>query len=102
MVEGSFNPLHGLLLFTLEFSCIFPSWPKGACCFCLICSGVLGDKFFSLSLTVFGGRVGDLYKSCFVGGDFALLVGVVHVEVVNPMCAFARTTSLDFSLFLTC
>ena len=74
----------------------------GACGFCLSCSGFLRENFFSLSLMVFGGWIGDLCKSCFVGGDFLLLGGVVCVGVVDPMCVFAWTISLDFSLFLTC
>ena len=41
----------------------------------------MGDKFFSLFLMLFGGRIGDLCSGCF-GGNFALL-GVVH-----PMCVF--------------
>ena len=58
-------------------------------------------SFFSLSLTVFGGWIGNLCKNCFVGGDFAVLGGVVCVGVIYPMCLFAWTTSFDFSLFLT-
>ena len=54
----------------------------GACDFCLSCSGFMGDKFFSLSLMLFGGWISDLCKNCFVG-DFALL-GVVHVGGVDP------------------
>ena len=72
----------------------------GACGFC--CSIFLEDKFFSLSLMVFGGRIGDLCKSCFIGGDFELLGGVVCAGVLDPICVFSWTNSLDFSLFLTC
>ena len=79
LVEGSLNVLPDLSLFPLVFISIFPAWPMGACSFCLSCSGFLGDKFLSLSLMVFGGWIGDLCKSCFIGGDFALLGGVVHV-----------------------
>ena len=101
LAEGSLNVLSGLLLFTLVFICIFPAWLMGPCDFSLSCSGFVRDRFFSLSLTVFGGLIGDLCNSCFVG-DFALLGGVVHVRVVDPMRVFAWTTSLDFSLFVTC
>ena len=38
-------------------------------------------------------------KSCFVREDLALLE-VVHVEVVDPMCVFAWTTSFHFILNL--
>ena len=72
----------------------------GACDFCLSCSGFMEDKFFSLSLTLFGGWIGDLYNSCFVG-DFALL-GVVHVGLVDPTCVFVWTATLDLSLFPIC
>ena len=65
------------LLFTLVLICIFPAWPMRACGFCLSCSNFLRDKILSLSLTVFGGQIGELCKSCFVGGDFTLLGGVV-------------------------
>ena len=64
----------------------------------LWCSGFWETSF----LRFFGGGIGDLCKSCSVGGDFALLGGVVHVGVVDPMSVFVWTTSLDFSLFLTC
>ena len=77
--------------------CIFPAWPTGTCGFCLCCSGFLGDKFFNLSLTVFGVRIRDLCKSCFVG-DFPLL-GVVFSWVVDSKCVFPWTTWLNFSLF---
>ena len=43
----------------------------------------MGDKFFSLSLMLFGGRIGDLCNGCF-DGDFALLV--VGVGVIDPTC----------------
>ena len=46
----------------------------------------MGDRFFSLSLMIFGGRIGDLCDGCF-DGDFALL-GVVRVGVINPTCVF--------------
>ena len=51
-------------------------------------------------MMVFGERIGDLCKSCFVG-DFTLL-GVVLVGVVDPMCIFAWNTLLDFSLSSNC
>ena len=60
-------------LFTRMFICIFPARPMGACDFYLNCSGFLEYNFFSLSLRVFGGQLDDLYKSCFLGRDFALL-----------------------------
>ena len=44
----------------------------------------MGDKFFSLSLLLFGGRISNLCNGCF-DGDFALL-GVVRVGVINPTC----------------
>ena len=74
----------------------------GAYGFCLSCYGFFGGKFFSLSFTVFGGRIDDLCKSCLVRGDFSLLGGVIHAWVIDSMCVFAWTTSLDFSLFVTC
>ena len=58
----------------------------------------MGDKIFSLPLILFGGRIGDLYNSCFVG-DFALLV--VRVGVVDPTCVFVWSTTLDLSPFQT-
>ena len=42
--------------------------------------------FFSLSLMLFGGRIGDLCNGCF-DGDFSLL-GVVRVGVIDPTCVF--------------
>ena len=42
--------------------------------------------FFSLSLMLFDGRIGDLCNGCF-DGDFALL-GVVRVGVIDPKCVF--------------
>ena len=42
----------------------------GACDFCLSCSGLIGDKFFSLSLMLFGGRIGDLCNGCFAEGAY--------------------------------
>ena len=59
----------------------------------------LGNKFFNLSLMLFGRRIGDLCNGCFVG-DFVLLV--VHVRVVDPTCIFVGTTTLDVSPFPTC
>ena len=56
----------------------------GNCDFCFSCSGLMGDRFFSLSLMLFGGRIGDLCNGCF-DGDFALL-GVVLVGVIDPTC----------------
>ena len=54
--------------------------------FCFSCSGLLGDRFFSLSLMLFGGHIGDLCNGCF-DGDFALLA-VVRVGVIDPTCVF--------------
>ena len=96
LVEGSLNALPGLSLFTLVSICIFPAWPIGVCSFCLSFS------VFSLSWTVFDGRIGNLCKRCFVEADFALLGEVVHVRVVDSMCIVAWTNSLDLFLFLTC
>ena len=48
MVEGSWNALFGLSLFTLVFLCIFLAKSMGARGF-LSCSGFLGDKILSLS-----------------------------------------------------
>ena len=56
LAEGSLNALPGLSLFTLVFICIFLDWRlrvffgggEG------VGSGVLGYKFFNLSLIVFG------------------------------------------------
>ena len=50
--------------------------------FCLSCSGLIGDKVFSLSLILFG----DLCNGCF-DGDFALLE-VVPVGVIDLTCVF--------------
>ena len=72
-----FNVLPSLSLFTFVFICIFVLWLMGSCDFCFSCSGLLGDRFFSLSLMLFGGRIGDLCNGCF-DGDFVLL-GVVRV-----------------------
>ena len=58
------------------------------------------DKFFSLSLMLFGGRIGDLCNGCF-DGNVALL-GVVRVGVIDLTCVFVWTTSLDLSPFPTC
>ena len=102
LAGGSLNTFSGLSLFTLVFFCIFPAWPMGTCGFCLSCFGFLGDKCFSLSLTVFGVWIGDLYKSYFVEEDFPLLRAVVHDWVIDFVCIFPWTTSLDFSLFVTC
>ena len=71
----------------------------GACDFCLSYSGFMGDKFFSLSLMLFGERIGDACNSCFVE-DFALSE-VVGVGVVDPTCVFAWTTTLNLSSFPT-
>ena len=59
LAEDSLNVLPGLSLFTLVFKYIFPGWPMWACGFCLSGSGFFGDKFLSLSLTVFDWRTGD-------------------------------------------
>ncbi len=97
VVEGILNVLPGLSLFTLVFICIFVVWLMGSCDFCFSCSGLMGDMFFSLSLMLFGGRIGDLCNGRFVG-DFALL-GVVRVGVIDRTCVFVWTTTLDFSPF---
>ena len=100
ILEGILNVLPCLSLFTLVFICIFSAWLMGACDFCLRCSSLMGDKFFSLSSVLFGGRIGDLCNGYFVG-YFALL-GVIHVGVVDPMCVFVWTITLDLFLFPTC
>ena len=56
----------------------------------------MGDKFFSLSLMLFGGRIGDLFNGCFA------LLAIVRVAVIDPMCVFVWTTTLDLSPFPTC
>ena len=64
LVEGSLDALNGLSLFTLVFISNFPERPNGGCGFCLSCYVFLGGgrhMFFSLSWTVFGGRIGDLF-----------------------------------------
>ena len=66
LTEGSLNALPSLSLFTLMIICIFPAWAMGACGFWLSYSGFLEDMFFSLSLTIFGGRIGDLFMSYFL------------------------------------
>ena len=81
-----FNVLPSLSLFTLVFICIFVVWLMGSCDFCFSCSSLIGDRFFSLFLMLFGGRIGDLCNGCF-DGDFALL-GVVRVGVIDPTCVF--------------
>ena len=45
----------------------------------------MGDKFFSLSLMLFVGRIGDLCNGYF-DGDFALLG--VRVEVILLLVSF--------------
>ena len=82
-LEGILNVLLGFSLFTLVFICIME-----ACDFCLSCSGLMGDKFFSLSLMLFGGRIGDLCKGCFLGFSFLnfTLLEVVCIGVVDPTC----------------
>ena len=87
VLEGILNVLPGLSLFTLVFISIFPAWQMGAYDFCLSCSGFMGDKFFSLSLMLFGRRIGDLCNSYFIG-DFALLQIVCAVD---PTCVFILT-----------
>ena len=72
----------------------------GSCDFCFSCSGLMGDKFFSLSLMLFGGRIGDLCNGCF-DGDFALL-GVVRVVVQTKTHVGSITPTLDLSPFATC
>ena len=99
-VEGILNVLPGLSLFTLVFIYIFVVWLMGSCDFCFSCSGLMGNKFFSLSLMLSGGRIRDLCNGCF-DGDFALL-GVVHVGVLDPTSVFVWTTTLDLSPFSTC
>ena len=69
VVEGILNVLPCLSLFTLVFICIFVVWLMGNCDFCFSSSGFMGDRFFSLSLMLFGGRIGDLCNGCF-DGDF--------------------------------
>ena len=54
------------------FICIFLDWLMGACGLCLSCSGLMETRFFSLSLMLFCGRIGDLCNASF-DGDFALL-----------------------------
>ena len=46
----------------------------------------MGDRFFSLSLMLFGGRIGDLCNG-FFDEDFALL-GIVRVGVIDPTRVF--------------
>ena len=99
VLDGILNVLLGLSLFTLVFICIFAGWLMGACDFCSSFSGLTEDKFFSLSFMLFGGQIGDLCNSCFVG-DFALL-RVVHVGEVDTTCVFVWTTTLDLSPFPT-
>ena len=101
LAEGILKVLLGLSLFTLVFICIIPAWPMEPWDFRSSCSGFFGDKFLSLSLTGFCGQIRDLCNCCFVGGDFALLVGVIFVWEVDPMCVFAWTSLLDFFSFLT-
>ena len=80
-------------LLILVFICILPAWQMEGCDFCLSCSGLMGDKFFGLSLVLFGGRIGDLCNGC-CAGDFALLV---RVRVVDHTCVFVWTKTLDLS-----
>ena len=60
----------------------------------------MGDKFFSLSLMLFGGQTGDLCNGCF-DGDLELLA-VVRVGVIDPTFVFVWTITLDLSPFPTC
>ena len=99
ILEGIFDVLPDLLLFIVVFFCIFPIRLMRACDFCLSCSGFMGHKFFSLTLMLFGGRIGNSCNGCFVG-DFALL-GVVRVGLVDRTCVFVGTTTLDLSPFPT-
>ena len=57
VVQGILNVLPGLSLFTLVFICIFVVWLMGSCDFCFSCSGLMGDRFFRLSLMIFGGQI---------------------------------------------
>ena len=52
--EGILSVLPCLSLFTLVFICIFVVWLMGSCDFCFSCSGLMGDRFFSLSLMFYG------------------------------------------------
>ena len=83
VVEGILNVLPGFSLFTLGFICIFIVWLMGSSDFSFSCSGLMGDRFFSLSLMLFGGRIGDLCNGCF-DGDFALL-GLVGFLAYQPL-----------------
>ena len=97
VVDGIFNVLPGLSLFTLVFICIFTVWLMGACDFCLSFTGFMENKIFNLSLMLFSGRIGDLCNSYF-DSEFALL-GVVRVGVIDPTCVFVGTTTWDLSPF---
>ena len=79
------------LVFHRSFWCSSVFWSMWASGLCLNCSSFLGDKLFSLSLTVFGG---------WIGWDFALLGGVVCVWVVDSVCCRLDYLTLDFSSFL--
>ena len=98
LAEGNWNALPSLSLFTWVFLCIFPNWSRGTSGFCLSGSGFLGDKFFSLSLMIFGGRIGDLFELAFV--DFLFLGGIVCVWVVDFVYIFPLIITLDGSLFV--
>ena len=100
VVEGILSILPGISLFTLVFIFIIAVWLMRSCDFCFSCSGLMGDKFFSLSVTLLGGQIGDLCNGCF-DGDFALL-WIVRVGVIDPTCVFVWTTTLDPSPFATC
>ena len=66
--------------------------------FLFSCLG-LGRQVLSLSLMLFGGRIGDLCNGCF---DRDFVFSGVRVGVIDPTCVFVGTTTLDLSPFATC
>ena len=51
----------------------------GSCDFCFNCSGRMGDRFLSLSLMLFGGRIGDFMLLLFNHDTYK----TIHGNIVN-------------------
>ena len=83
VLSGILNVLPGLSLFALVFIYIFPTWLMGAYDFCSSCSGFMEDKFFSLSLMLFGGRIDDLCNGCFCFDN-----NIGSLPIPNPLLSW--------------
>ena len=100
LAQASLNVLPGFSSFTLVFICIFPGWSMGVCGFCLSDSGLLGDQFFTLSLTVLGGWIGEWCKSYFVRGYLCLSSRVLECFSLGYPIGFLFTCDfLSLSLY---